>query len=141
VALRLAVGDVTVLLGPDGARRRVMDALDEGTGRCASGHDAVRVRRLAARPGEGVGERLAAVRAAREDRASIVLVDRFTDGLAAPERRSVLAELRPLATGGRAVLVDDADPVAALAVADSTLRADPAGGLSAERLGEGYLAS
>jgi hypothetical protein len=118
-----------------------MDALDQGTGRCASGHDAVRVRRLAARPGEGVGERLAAVRAAREDRASIVLVDRFTDGLAAPERRSVLAELRPLATGGRAVLVDDADPVAALAVADSTLRADPAGGLSAERLGEGYLAS
>jgi hypothetical protein len=109
-----------------------MDALDESTGRCASGHSSVRVRRLAALPGDGLAERLATVSAARTDGASIVLIDRFTDGLPAAERRSVLAALRPLATDGRAVLVDDADPVAALSVADGALRADPAGGLSAE---------
>jgi hypothetical protein len=38
--------------------------------------------------------------------------------------------------------VDDDDPVAALAVADGALRADPAGGLSTESLGDlDYLAS
>jgi len=38
--------------------------------------------------------------------------------------------------------VDDDDPVAALAVADGALRADPAGGLSAEPVGDlDYLAS
>ena len=48
VGLRLPVGDVTVLLGPAAARRRVMAALDDDSGRCASGHSAVRVHRLAA---------------------------------------------------------------------------------------------
>ena len=136
MGLRLPVGDVTVLLGPAAARRRVMAALDDDSGRCASGHSAVRVHRLAAATGDDVHRRVAAVRAAREARATIVLIDRLTDGLTAPDRRTVLAALRPVATGGRAVLVDDDDPVAALAVADGALRAHPAGGLSAESLGD-----
>ncbi len=125
-----------------GARRRVMAALDDDSGRCASGHSAVRVHRLARAAGDDVHRRVAAVEAAREAGATIVLIDRLTEGLAAPDRRTVLAALRPVATGGRAVLVDDDDPVAALAVADGALRADPAGGLSAESLGDlDYLAS
>jgi hypothetical protein len=136
VGLRLPVGDVTVLLGPAAARRRVMAALDDDSGRCASGHSAVRVHRLAAAADDDVHRRVAAVEAVREAPATIVLIDRLTDGLTAPDRRTVLAALRPVATGGRAVLVDDDDPVAALAVADGALRADPAGGLSAEPLGD-----
>ena len=141
MGLRLPVGDVTVLLGPDGARSRVMTALDDDSGRCASGHASVRVHRLAARAGEDVRERLEAIDAVAAQDATIVLVDRFTDGLAAPERRRLLAALRPVATAGRAVLVDDADPVAALAVADGALRADPAGRLVHEPLGADLLAS
>ncbi|SNS41775.1 hypothetical protein SAMN06893096_10429 [Geodermatophilus pulveris] len=136
MGLRLPVGDVTVLLGPAAARHRVMAALDDDSGRCASGHAAVRVHRVAASAGDDVHRRIAAIEAARELGATIVLVDRLTDGLTAPDRRAVLAALRPVATGGRAVLVDDDDPVAALAVADGALRADPAGGLSAERVGD-----
>lgn len=142
VGLRLPVGDVTVLLGPAAARRQVMATLDDDSGRCASGHSAVRVQRLAAAADDDVHRRIAAIEAVVEARATIVLVDRVTEGLAAPERRAVLAALRPVATGGRAVLVDDEDPVAALAVADGALRADPAGGVSAESLGDlDYLAS
>jgi hypothetical protein len=134
VGLRLPVGDVTVLLGPAGARQGVMAALDDDSGRCASGHASVRVHRLAARVDDGVRQRLDAIEAVAGQDATIVLVDRFTDGLAAPDRRRLLAALRPVATAGRAVLVDDADPVAALAVADGALRADPAGGLAHERI-------
>jgi hypothetical protein len=132
VGLRLPVGDVTVLLGPAAARRRVMAMLDEDGGRCASGHGAVRVHRLAASRHDGVQQRIEALAAATQHGVTIVLVDRFTDGLAASDRRALLAALRPVATAGRAVLVDDADPVAALAVADGALRADPAGGVSPE---------
>ena len=142
VGLRLPVGDVTVLLGPAAARRRVMAALDDDSGRCASGHSAVRVHRVAATADDDVDRRIEAIEAVREQGATIVLVDRLTEGLAAPDRRAVLAALRPVATGGRAVLVDDDDPVAALAVANGALRADPAGGLTAESVGDlDYLAS
>ncbi|MCV2491770.1 hypothetical protein OF117_20700 [Geodermatophilus sp. YIM 151500] len=142
MGLRLPLGDVTVLLGPAVARSRVIEALDDDSGRCASGHGSVAVQRLAAAPHDGVDERLAAVRAAADGRASIVIVDRLTEGLAAADRRVVLTALRPVASAGRAVLVDDDDPVAALAVADSALRADPAGGLTTESVeGRDYLAS
>ena len=132
VGLRLPVGDVTVLLGPAVARRRIMAALDDDSGRCASGHSAVRVQRIAARDGDDLRRRLDALDDAQSSGTTIVLVDRLTDGLASRERRAVLSALRPVATAGRAVLVDDADPVAALAVADGALRVDAAGGLSPE---------
>jgi hypothetical protein len=127
VSLRLAVGEVTVLLGPAPARRDVMARLDDGTGRAPGG--AVRVVRLAAHPRTDLERRLAAVRSAGSAGAAIVLVDRLTDGLDADGRRTVLVELRRMAGGGAAVLVDDADPVAALAVADIAVRTDPGGGL------------
>ena len=132
MGLRLPVGDVTVLLGPAAARRRIMAALDDGSGRCASGHESLRVHRLAASDGDDLRRRLDALDDARHSGTTVVLVDRFTDGLASPDRRAVLSALRPVATAGRAVLVDDADPVAALAVADGALRVDAAGGLSPE---------
>jgi hypothetical protein len=127
VSLRLAVGEVTVLLGPSPARRDVMARLDDGTGRASGG--AARVVRLAAHPRTDLERRLAAVRTAGSAGAAIVLVDRLTDGLDADGRRAVLAELRVMAGGGAAVLVDDADPVAALAVADIAVRTDDGGGL------------
>ena len=127
MSLRLAVGEVTVLLGPAPARRDVMSRLDDGTGRAPGG--AVRVVRLAAHSRTDLERRLAAVRTAGSAGAAIVLVDRLTDGLDADGRRAVLAELRVMAGGGAAVLVDDADPVAALAVADIAVRTDDGGGL------------
>jgi hypothetical protein len=130
-----------VLLGPALARRRVMAELDESTGRCASGHDAAGAVRLVAHPDDSVADRLEALAAAGRSRATIVLVDRFTDGLAGRERGAVLRELATVAAG-RAVLVHDCDPVAALAVADGALRVDRAGELGFEPIGEpGYLAS
>jgi hypothetical protein len=130
MGLRLAVGEVTVLLGPAAARRDVMARLDEASGRCAAGEGAARVVRIAAHPRTDVPGRLAAVRAARRAGAAIVLIDRLTDGLRGDDRRAVLAELRGVAGDGCAVLVDDDDPVAALALADGALRADPDGGLA-----------
>ncbi|MCO1659535.1 hypothetical protein [Pseudonocardia humida] len=130
MALRLAVGEVTVLLGPAPARRDVMARLDDGTGRASEGGGAVRVVRLAAHRRTELERRIAAVRAACSAGASIVLVDRLTDGLDADGRRAVLVELRRMAGGGAAVLVDDADPVAALAVADGAVRTDADGGLA-----------
>lgn len=127
MSLRLAVGEVTVLLGPAPARRDVMARLDDGAGRAPGG--AVRVVRLAAHPRTDLERRLTAVRTAGSAGAAIVLVDRLTDGLDADGRRTVLAELRVMAGGGAAVLVDDADPVAALAVADIAVRTDDGGGL------------
>lgn len=96
MSLRLAVGEVTVLLGPSAARRRMTNRLDDAT-------------------------------------------DRFTDGLAAAERRAVLTRLPALAASGVAVLVDDADPVARMAVADGALRVDRSGDIRVEQLA--YLAS
>lgn len=140
MALRLPTAQVTVVLGPDVVRRRLMDLLDDDTGRGADGRAAavVRVRARADEPVADRRERLAAARGA-----ALVLVDRLTDGLAATGRRAVLADLAALAAAGPAVLVDDADSVAALAVADGTLCADPVRGLVVEPVDAlgGYLAS
>ncbi|ANY06207.1 ABC transporter ATP-binding protein [Pseudonocardia sp. HH130630-07] len=136
--LRLPVGSVTVLLGPLVQRRRTMNRLDDASGRCADGHDAL-VRRLGARRAESAAQRLATVESARTGPTAMVLADRLTDGLDARDRIAVLAALRELAASGVAVLVDDIDPVAALAVADSALRVDERGEVRHEELA--YLAS
>ncbi|MGY1669204.1 hypothetical protein [Geodermatophilus sp. SYSU D00710] len=142
MGLRLPLGQVTVLLGPERVRRHVMAALDESTGRCADGHGAVPARRLSSSAAEGIGPRLEALAQAGRDGAAIVLVDRLTDGLTAADRRTVLAAVRPLAGPGCAVLVDDADSVAALSFADGALRAGATGELSLEPVGGfDYLAS
>ena len=130
MGLRLPVGGVTVLLGPPGARAATMAALDEGSGRCGAGHRELPVVRLSAPRDQGLQAGLDAVEAARTGSATIVLVDRLTGGLDGGDRRRVLTALRHLAAPGRAVLVDDDDPVAALAVADGVLRAGGPGGPS-----------
>ncbi|MGY1844659.1 hypothetical protein [Modestobacter sp. SYSU DS0875] len=122
MGLRLPVGGVTVLLGPAATRAATMAALDPGSARCAGGHASLPVLRLTASPDDDVRHRLGAVEQARAGAASVVLVDHLTDGLAARDRHTVLAALRGVATAGRAVLVDDGDPVAALSVADGALR-------------------
>jgi hypothetical protein len=124
----LATGCVTVLLGPDAARRGLLSRIDPGNARGVLTVTSARQR--------GRDERLAALAHAAGHRPSLVLVDRLTDGLDAADRRAVLAELRTLAAAGPAVLVNDADPVAAMAVADTALRAGSDGSLRAENLGE-----
>jgi ABC-type cobalamin transport system ATPase subunit len=141
--LRLPVGEVTALLGSGLVRRRVMASLDESTGQ-HSGGGAAGVVRLTAAKEDPVAARCAAV--ADAGGAALVLADRLTDGLDAAGRRTVLAALRDLAATGAAVLVDDADPVATVAVADGVLRVDRSGELTHERVapegwGEDYLAS
>ena len=112
---RLPTGRVTVVLGPDTARRGLLGRLDPGS---AQG-----VLTVTSARGRSAAERLAALTQAAGHRPVMVLVDRLTDGLDATDRRTVLDALRTLAAGGPAVLVDDTDPVAALAVADGALRA------------------
>lgn len=138
MSLRLPTGSITVLLGPSVQRRRMMNRLDDASGRCADGHDAV-VRRLGARATESAADRLATVDAARRGPTAMVLADRLTDGLDAHDRSTVLSALRAVAADGVAVLVDDIDPVAALAVADGALRVDERGEVQVEELA--YLAS
>lgn len=138
MSLRLPTGSVTVVLGPSVQRRRMMNRLDDASGRCATGHDAV-VRRLGARTTESAAERLATVAAARTGPTAMVLADRLTDGLDARDRSEVLSALRGIAADGVAVLVDDIDPVAALAVADGAVRVDERGEVRPEELA--YLAS
>jgi hypothetical protein len=116
---RLAAGRVTALLGPDAARRGLLGRLDPGS---AQG-----VLTVTSGRSRSAADRLAALRQAAEHRPAMVLVDRLTNGLDAADRRIVLAALRTLAAAGPAVLVDDADPVAALSVADGALRAEPDG--------------
>ena len=116
---RLAAGRVTALLGPDAARRGLLGQLDTGS---AQG-----VLTVTSDRSRSAADRLAALRQAAEHRPAMVLVDRLTNGLDAADRRTVLAALRTLAAAGPAVLVDDADPVAALSVADGALRAEPDG--------------
>ena len=122
MGLRLPVGVVTVLLGPAGARAATLAALDPDSARCAEGHRSLSVLWLSAAVDDGVQARLGAVAAALAQAAPVVLVDRFTAGLPAPDRRRLLAALRPVAAAGSAVLVDDDDPVAALGMADCALR-------------------
>lgn len=138
MSLRLPTGSITVLLGPSVQRRRTMNRLDDASGRCADGHDAV-VRRLGARATESAADRLASVEAVRRGPTAMVLADRLTDGLDAHDRSTVLFALRSVAADGVAVLVDDIDPVAALAVADGALRVDERGEGRMEELA--YLAS
>jgi len=119
MSLRLPTASVVALLGPAPVRAAVCAALDEDSARCAGGHARLGVTRVAAAPTDSLSARLDALRAAA---APVVLVERVTDGLAAGERRTALSELRALAAAGCTVVVDDADPVAVLAVADSALR-------------------
>jgi len=132
--LRLPSGHVTVLLGQAAVRHAVIDALDTATARRPGGPacGVVTVTSNAARTAD---ERVTALRQAAAHRPAIVLVARLTDGLDPVGRRTVLAELRTLAATGAAVLVDDVDPVAALAVADGALRAGADGSLRPEGLG------
>ena len=132
--LRLPTGSVTVLVGPDPIRRRIVALVHGGTARCTSGHEAGIGRVAADALGSSARERVAALEGAAEQRLRIVLVDRLTAGLDAQERRSVLAALRPLAATGTAVLVDDEDPVAALAVADTALRVNADGEIETDDL-------
>lgn len=131
-ALRLPVAQVTVLLGPGGARQRVLALLDEATARSQCGRPASAVR-LSARD-VPPADRVRRVQETAAQRPPLVLVDRLTDGLATEQRRAVLAAIRSLAASGPAVLVEDRDPVAALAVADGALRVDDGGSLSFEDL-------
>ncbi|GAA4874938.1 hypothetical protein [Actinomycetospora straminea] len=121
MTLRLPTAEVTVLLGEPIVRRRLMAMCDDAS----SG-----VRRITVDPSAGVRERRRRLEEAGG--AAVVLVDRVTDGLDATGRRVVLGALAGLAARGAAVLVDDDDSVAALAVADATLRADPVRGLVVE---------
>jgi hypothetical protein len=122
MGLRLPVGGVTALLGPPAERAAVLAALDPGSARCGEGHGALAVLRVTAAAGDDVPARLGAVEAAFAQAAPVVLVDRLTAGLRAPDRRRVLAALRPVAAAGSAVLVDDDDPVAVLGMADAAIR-------------------
>jgi hypothetical protein len=124
--LRLPTGRVTALLGPDAARRDLLARLDPGAGRS--------VLTVTSARGRGVAERIGALTQAAGHRPAMVLVNRLTDGLGTGDRRTVLAALRALAATGPAVLVDDVDPVAALAVADGALRADPDGSVRPDDL-------
>jgi hypothetical protein len=132
--LRLPVGRVAVLLGSPQARAELMAALDDAGGRCAEGHSGVPVRRVRSARDTAVDARRDALAEAGRERATIVLVDRLTDGLSARERRAVLGEARAVAATGAAVLVDDAEPVAALAYADVALRVGPDGAPALEEL-------
>ncbi|GAA4693654.1 hypothetical protein GCM10023215_33840 [Pseudonocardia yuanmonensis] len=141
MGLRLPLGEVTVILGPAVARRRLMYALDEDRTRCADGHEAGALR-LTARVADPLADRMARIERAAAADTALVLVDRLTDGLEAPERRLLLRAARRLARPDRAVLVEDADPVAALAQADGALRTDRSGAVAPEPVDEiGYLAS
>jgi hypothetical protein len=129
---RLRTGCVTVLLGPDAVRRKLLGQLDGGSrGPCGRPAGVLTVTSGQA---PTAPERISALVHAAEQRPSLVVVDRVTDGLTAADRRTVLAELRALAAAGPAVLVDDADPVAALAVADGALRAGADGSLRTEEI-------
>ncbi len=131
--LRLRVGQVTVLLGTDEARRGIVQLLDEATARTGAGPGGrATVCRLSAGCGDDATQRCAALRALALDRPSLLIADRITDGLDGPSRRTVLGELALVAGAGVAVLADDADPVAALAVAGHALRVGPQGQLTSE---------
>ena len=126
MGVRVPRGELTVVLGPPIVRRRLMAMLDD---------DAPGVRRLSAPPGATAARRVQVIEAVADDVPALVLAERVTEDLDAAGRRVVLTALRALARTGPAVLVDDDDAVAALAVADATLRADPLCGLTVEPVG------
>ncbi|MCO7219828.1 hypothetical protein [Klenkia sp. PcliD-1-E] len=131
MSLKLPVASVVALLGPAPVRSAVCGALDEDSARCSDGHGGLGVLRLTAPAHEPLAARLARVDAAG---APVVLVQRLTDGLPAAQRRTLLGALRGPAGRGATVLVDDVDPVAALAVADAALRAHADGRVELEAL-------
>ena len=130
--LRLRTAAVTVLLGDDTARRSVLADLDEQSARCVDGHGLPAVSRLALGDEMTATDRASAVTAHRGR--AVLLADRPTAGLDAAGRRTVLRALRSVARTGTAVLVDDVDPVAALAVADGALRVGADGSIGADDL-------
>lgn len=131
--LRLRTAAVTVLLGPADARREVLDALDTTSARCGGGHGAS-ARRLVCRPGQPSGERVRALAELSDGSCTLLLADGLSAGLDAAGRRCVLDALRALSRTGVAVLVDDDDPVAVLAVADAALRVGADGSLQSDDL-------
>ena len=132
--LRLRTGAVTVLLGPVDARRQVLADLDEATARCAAGHRASGVHRLRPSADEPADTRVRTLEHLAASGCTLLLADGPTAGLTGADRRCVLAALRDLSRTGTAVLTDDVDPVAALAVADAGLRVAADGALVVDDL-------
>ncbi len=130
--LRLRTGAMTVLLGDDAARRSLLAELDEDSARCQKGHGLSAVSRLTLDHALPAPERASVV--AAHEGIAVLLADRPTVGLDDAGRRTVLQALRSVARTGTAVLVDDVDPVAALAVADGALRVGADGSLGAADL-------
>lgn len=130
--LRLRTGAMTVLLGDDPARRALLADLDEASARCHGGHSLSTVTRLRFDPALPAQERAVAV--AERQGLAVLLAERPTAGLDDAGRRTVLQALRGVAQAGTAVLVDDVDPVAALAVADSALRVAADGSIGVDEL-------
>lgn len=128
--LRLPTAQLTALLGAEADRRSVTGRIDTGTARCAGGHELPAVRVVTAGRREDLSTRLRALARVAADRPAVVVVERVTDGLDAADRRTLLAALRRVAEDGASVLVDDVDPVAALAVAHAAVRVAPCGTLS-----------
>ena len=130
--LRLRTGAVTVLLGDDAARRSLLADLDEQSARCRDGHEVPAVARLTLDHAMPAPERAGVV--AAQTGLAVLLADRPTVGLDDADRRTVLQALRCVARTGTAVLVDDVDPVAVLAVADGALRVGADGSAVADDL-------
>ena len=123
-----------MLLGPAAVRRRVLADLDEATARCGEGHAARGVVRLSPDVTEPAASRVRALQCLADAGCTLLLADGPTAGLTGADRRCVLAALRDLSRTGTAVLADDVDPVAALAVADAGLRVAADGALVVDDL-------
>jgi ABC-type hemin transport system ATPase subunit len=131
--LRLRTSALTVLLGDDDARRSLLAQLDEDSARCRDGHGVAAVSRMTLDRSMPASQRAQVVAGQRG--LAVLLADRPTVGLDDAGRRTVLQALRSVARTGTAVLVDDVDPVAALAVADGALRVGADGSVGADDLG------
>jgi hypothetical protein len=134
--LRLRTAAVTVLLGDRPARSEVLGALDESTARCGGGHRSA-ARRWRCSPSTTAEERVREL-AELVDGCALLLVEGATAGLEPAGRRRVVDALRAASRTGTAVLVDDPDPIAVLAVADAALRVAPDGALTQDDL-DGYF--
>lgn len=132
--LRLRAGALTVLLGPAAARRAVLADLDDSTARCGSGHAVRAVARLSPAAYEPAADRVLELELLALRGCTLLLADGLTAGLGAHDRRTVLAALAALQATGTAVLADEPDPLALLAVADTALRVGADGRVEAERL-------
>jgi hypothetical protein len=121
VTVEIPAGVVTVLLGTEPDRRRLLAALSD-TSIAAPGARRAVFRRVVASPALPVVKRVVLLLNAADADVDLVLVDRATEGLDAADRRFFLDHLRLVTARGVAVAVDDTDPVAALAVGDRSLR-------------------